>query len=311
MVRIMDNKVWFRNARFGMMVHWGLYSLLAGEYDSRRTDVNAEWIMATHKIPIKVYEKLTRAFNPVFFDPEEWVLPAKNAGMKYLVITAKHHDGFAMYGSEADDYNVVDRTPFGRDVIAEVANACRKHDMRLGLYYSQEIDWHEKDGGLFCRNSWDFPDESGWDFSRCFEKKIKPQVKELVTKFDYLLLIWFDTPKCITPGQSDELYRLVKSYQPDCLINSRIGNGRGDYTSCSDNKLPEDTKTGLWECPCTMNSSWGFKYYDDSFKSAEQILGIKEHLNSRGVNYLLNVGPDSFGRIPEPSVRILRQLSGK
>ena len=203
MVRIMDNKVWFRNARFGMMVHWGLYSLLAGEYDSRRTDVNAEWIMATHKIPIKVYEKLTRAFNPVFFDPEEWVLLAKNAGMKYLVITAKHHDGFAMYGSEADDYNVVDRTPFGRDVIAEVADACRKHDMRLGLYYSQEIDWHEKDGGLFCRNSWDFPDESGWDFSRCFEKKIKPQVKELVTKFDDLLLIWFDTPKCITPGQSD------------------------------------------------------------------------------------------------------------
>ena len=218
----MDNKEWFRNARFGMMVHWGLYSLLAGEYDSRRTDVNAEWIMATHKIPIKVYEKLTRAFNPVFFDPEEWVLLAKNAGMKYLVITAKHHDGFAMYGSEADDYNVVDRTPFGRDVIAEVADACRKHDMRLGLYYSQEIDWHEKDGGLFCRNSWDFPDESGWDFSRCFEKKIKPQVKELVTKFDDLLLIWFDTPKCITPGQSDELYRLVKSARlPDQLAHRK------------------------------------------------------------------------------------------
>lgn len=304
----MNNKEWFADAKFGMMIHWGLYSLLAGEYASERTDINAEWIMFDKKIPIKTYEKLTAAFNPIFFDPEEWVTLAKNAGMKYIVVTAKHHDGFAMYKSENDRYNVVDATPFGRDVIAELAEVCKKHDMKLGLYYSQEVDWHEENGGYFAHNNWDFPNRQVEDYSLCFEKKIKPQVKEIVTKYGDLLLVWFDTPKCITPEQSDKLYNLVKFYQPDCLVNSRIGNGRCDYTSCSDNKLPDDTKYSLWECPCTMNGSWGFKYYDDSWKSIDRILEIKEHLNSRSVNYLLNVGPDGLGRIPAPSVDILRQL---
>ena len=304
----MDNREWFRQAKFGMMIHWGLYSILGGEYRGKRSIGQAEWIMDEKKIPIKEYEKLTKVFNPIYFDPEEWVTLAKRAGMKYIVITSKHHEGFALYKSEADSYNVVDATPYGKDIIAQIADECRRQDMKLGLYYSQEIDWHEKDGGDFCRNSWDFPDKSDWDYSRCFEKKIKPQVKEILTKFGDLLLVWFDTPKCITPEQSDELYRMVKEYQPDCLVNSRIGNGRGDYASCGDNMLTDDAKTGLWECPCTMNGSWGFKYFDDSFKSADEVIKIKNRLNSHGVNYLLNVGPDGLGRIPVPSIEILTEV---
>lgn len=305
----MNNKEWFAAAGFGMMVHWGLYSLLAGEYGGERTNINAEWIMYDKKISIAEYEKLTAAFNPIYFDPEKWVSLAKRAGMKYVVVTSKHHDGFAMYKSENDRYNVVDSTPFGRDVISEIADECRRQDMKLGLYYSQEIDWHEQHGGFFAHNHWDFPDSKPEDFHFCFEKKIKPQVKEILTKYGDLLLVWFDTPKCITPEQSRELYDLVKLYQPDCLVNSRIGNGMGDYTSCSDNKIPDDFKNTLYECPCTMNGSWGFKYYDDNWKSAESILKTKKHLNERGVNYLLNVGPDGLGRIPVPSVRILEEIA--
>lgn len=305
----MENKQWFKEAKFGMMIHWGLYSLLAGEYGGKRTKKLGEWIMRDLEIPICEYEKLTAVFNPIYFDAEEWVKLAKNAGMQYIVITSKHHDGFALYKSDSDRYNVVDSTPFGRDVIAEMAAACKKYGLKLGLYYSQEIDWHEEFGGFFAHNNWDFPDSKVEDFAICFEKKIKPQVKELVTKFDELLLFWFDTPKCITPEQSDELYALVKKYQPDCLMNSRIGNGRGDYTSCGDNKIPDDYKDTLYEAPCTMNDTWGFKYYDDNWKSVDKIIEIKNHLNERGINYLLNIGPDGLGRIPVPSEEILRELA--
>ena len=146
---IKDTREWFKNAQYGMMIHWGLYSLLAGEWKGRRTPREGEWIMRNEYIPISEYEKLTKAFNPVFFDAEEWVLLAKECGMKYIVITSKHHDGFAMYHSKVDKYNIVDATPFGRDAIGEIAKACEKHDMKLGLYYSQDLDWHEKHGGGF------------------------------------------------------------------------------------------------------------------------------------------------------------------
>ncbi len=305
----MTSKEWFAQAKFGMMIHWGLYSLLGGEWNDNRTSKLGEWIMYDQKIPVAEYEKLTAAFNPVYFDPEKWVQLAKEAGMQYIVITAKHHEGFALYHSANDKYNVVDATPYGKDIIAQLHQACKKHDMKLGLYYSQEVDWHEPDGGYFAHNSWDYPDRKVEEYQNCFEKKIKPQVKELVTMFDDLLLIWFDTPKCITPEQSDELYFLIKQYQPECLINSRIGNGRGDYRSTGDNRHPDETQDMLCESPCTMNDTWGFKYFDQNWKSVDRILEIKKHLNDRGINYLLNVGPDALGRIPVPSVEILRELA--
>ena len=316
----MKNINYFKEAKFGMMIHWGLYSVLAGEWEGKRTGYIGEWIMSKFNIPIKEYEKYAKAFNPICFDAQEWVLLAKNAGMKYIVITAKHHEGFSMFRSAVDSYNIYDATPFGRDPIGELAEACRKHDMKLGLYYSQELDWHEEHGGGYSiekdqwdatswSNNWDFPDNSKKDFSICFEKKIKPQVIELLTNYGDIFLMWFDCPCDITKEQSMELYHLVKKYQPDCLVNSRIGHGVGDYASCGDNELPEDRKVTPYESACTLNDTWGYKAFDNHWKNAEQILQIKQHLNERGINYLLNVGPDYLGRIPAPSMDILKELA--
>ncbi|MBQ1256087.1 MAG: alpha-L-fucosidase, partial [Clostridia bacterium] len=238
-----------------------------------------------------------------------------------IVFTAKHHEGFAMYKSEVCGFNIVDATPFKRDVLKELSDACRKHGVKLGLYYSQEIDWSEKNGGgytsgktwcggkAYWTNNWDFPDDGNKDFTECFEKKIKPQVKEILTKYGEICLIWFDTPGVITPAQSDELYDMVKKYQPDCLVNSRIGNGRGDYTSAGDNEIPEDDKGEmLFETPATLNDTWGYKSFDNNWKDADTVIKIRNHLNKRGINYLLNVGPDYLGRIPAPAEKILREV---
>lgn len=309
---------WFRKAEYGMMVHWGLYSLLAGEWNGERTPWEGEWIMRNSYISIADYEKLAKAFNPVYFDAEEWVLLAKECGMNYIVVTSKHHDGFALFHSKVDAFNVVDATPFGRDIIKEIALACEKHGIKLGLYYSQDLDWHEAHGGGYILpwahdggysfNAVDFPGVEGKDYSICFEKKIVPQVKEILTNYGDLCLIWFDTPRTIKPEQSRFLYDMVKKYQPHCLVNSRIGNDLGDYSSLGDNEIPDDEKNGLWECPATMNNTWGYKAFDQNWKSAEKIFEIKQHLKARNVNYLLNVGPDGLGRIPAPCVDILRQV---
>ena len=219
----MDNRKWFKEAGYGMMVHWGLYSLLAGEYRGRRVKDYSEWAQSYFRIPNAEYGRLAKAFNPVFFDAEEWIRLAKDCGMKYFVITSKHHDGFAMYHSKVDKYNVVDATPFGRDVIAELGEACYKHGLKMGLYYSQDLDWHEPHGGGYLSNhmgnsgttwdnSWDFPDASKKDFSICFENKIKPQVKEILTGYGDLCLIWFDCPMTLTLEQSRELYDMVREY---------------------------------------------------------------------------------------------------
>jgi len=316
----MTNREWFKNAKFGMMVHWGLYSLLAGEWKGQRMDYIGEWIMSKYEIPIAEYEKLAKIFNPIYFDAEEWVETAKAAGMEYIVVTSKHHDGFAMYHSEVDKYNIVDAAPFGRDVIGELACACKKHGIKLGLYYSQCIDWHEPHGGgydmqyyhtnfgMSWDNDWDFPDRSKKNYSICYEKKIKPQVKEILTKYGDLCLIWFDTPMGIPKEYSKELYDMVKFYQPDCLINSRIGNGVCDYRSCGDNMLPEEYTDELVEAPITLNKTWGYKSFDNEWKSKKDILDILKRCNDKGANLLLNVGPDYLGRIPAPSVDVLKSL---
>ena len=247
----MTNRSWFKEAGFGMMIHFGLYSILGGEWRGMRMDYIGEWIMSKYEIPNREYEKLAKIFNPIYFDADQWVLTAKAAGMKYIVVTAKHHDGFALYHSKIDPYNVVDATPFGRDIIRELADACARNGMKLGLYYSQCIDWHEPHGGGYSAkyyhsnfgmswdNDWDYPDRGTKNYLLCYEKKIKPQVKELLTEYRDICLIWFDTPMGIPKECSEELFDMVKTYQPHCLVNSRIGNGLGDYRSCGDNVLPE------------------------------------------------------------------------
>ena len=331
----MDNRTWFKQAQCGMMVHWGLYSLLAGEWRGRRVRDYAEWIQSFMPIPNAEYEQLAKCFNPVYFNADEWISLAKDAGMEYFVFTSKHHDGFALFHSKADPFNVVDATPFKRDVVEELANACARHGLKFGLYYSQELDWHHPHGGGYTNltpcsgtswdNNWDWPDRSKKDFTICFEEKIKPQVEEILTNYGELCLIWFDVPHTITAEQSRELYDLVKKHQPNCLINSRLGNGAYDYVSLGDNEYPQSAPVegveadpnsihgykyspyGLYETPATMNSSWGFKYYDQNWLTAEAIRANRERLKEMGVNYLLNMGPDGLGRIPSFCQEALRQ----
>ena len=332
----MDNVKLFKEAKYGMMAHWGLYSLLMGEYRGQRVRSYAEWIQSYSSIPNAEYELLAKCFNPIYFSADEWIKLAKDSGMEYFVFTSKHHDGFAMYHSKVDKFNVVDATPFGRDVVGELAEACYKHGLKFGLYYSQELDWHHKHGGGYDQfercagvswdNSWDFPDRENKDFSICFEEKIKPQVEEILKNYGDLFLIWFDVPHTITKEQSLELHDMVKTIQPNCLINSRIGNGAYDYVSLGDNEYPSEmpkenlknadvdlnnikgfkySPTGLYETAATMNRSWGFRYYDQAWITPEEIIARRNKLNGMGINYLLNVGPDGLGRIPSFSQEAL------
>lgn len=316
----MDKFQWFRDAKFGMMVHWGLYSLLGGEWKGQRMPEIAEWIQARYHIPNREYHQLAKAFNPILFNADEWVSIAQDAGMKYIVVTSKHHEGFAMYHSKVSKFNVVDATPFGRDVIGELADACARKNMKLGLYYSQDLDWSEPNGGGYTAghtwcgfgpwtNEWDYPDNAAKNYTQCYEEKIKPQVREILTQYGELCLIWFDTPQTISPEQSRELVDMVHTLQPNCLVNSRVGNGLGDYSSMGDNEIPDDFKSdGLFETPATLNDTWGYKSFDDNWKNPDQVLALKKHLNDRGLNYLLNVGPDALGRIPAPAADILRAV---
>lgn len=335
-----DLKQWFKQAGYGMMVHWGLYSLLGGEWKDKKCGTYSEWIQAHCNIPISEYEKLAKAFNPVFFDAGEWIKFAKECGMKYFVVTAKHHDGFAMFKSRVDKYNIVDATPFGRDVVAELGEACYKYGLKMGLYYSQDLDWHEKNGGGYlsghipCEgtawcNNWDFPEDNKKNFSQCFEDKIYPQVEELLKNYGELLLMWFDVPMTLSEAQSKKLYDAVKRYQPQCLINSRLGNGAYDYVSLGDNEIPDKipenltlekvmmndidgfkpSPYGLYETAATINHTWGYSAWDHDWKTAEKIVENKRKLNAMGINYLLNVGPDGLGRIPLESREVLRRAA--
>jgi alpha-L-fucosidase len=315
---------WFKQAQFGMFVHWGLYALPAGEWRGQRMADIGEWIQAYFRIPNAEYGKLAGAFNPVCFDPREWVQVAKDAGMKYLVFTAKHADGFAMFHSRVDPFNIVDATPFGRDVTAELAEACRAEGVRFGLYYSQDIDLRHPHGGGYrsghtafngkCSwtNDWDFPDNARKDYSICFREKILPQVEELLTGYGKLSLFWCDNPATISPEQSAVLYRAIRRHQPDCLINSRLGHGVCDYRSLGDNQIADEfCPEELVESPATLNDTWGYKAFDQNWKSAAEVLRIKQHLAERGINYLLNVGPDHLGRFPAPAVEILKKVGGQ
>jgi alpha-L-fucosidase len=296
---------WWRDARFGMFIHWGLYALPAGYWNGKEVPGIGEWIMNHAKIPVQEYEKLAAKFNPVRFDADQWVTVAKNAGMKYIVITAKHHDGFAMFNSKASKYNIVDATPFHRDPMKELAAACQRQGIRLCFYYSQTQDWHEPDG---VGNTWDFPDESKKDFNRYFQAKVIPQVHELLTQYGPIGLIWFDTPRDMTKAQSSQLADLVHQVQPACLVNGRVGNGMGDYDSAGDNQISFAKGTREWETPVTLNDTWGFKRDDNHWKSAEVLIHQLAMTLSQGGNYLLNVGPTADGIMPRQSVDRLAEV---
>lgn len=290
---------WFKNAKFGLFIHFGLFSILAGEYKGKRTDRIAEWIMNNMDIPKDEYHKLASQFNPAEFDAEKIVRQAKSWGMRYLVFTAKHHEGFAMYHSHVSKYNVVDATPCHRDILKELQLACQKYGMKLGLYYSQAQDWDDPDGYMSGK------DNSHKNFQAYFDRKCIPQVRELLTEYGNIALVWFDTPMGITEEQSQTLVSLVKSLQPNCIVSGRIGNNLGEYMTTADNFIPRLPYKGDWEVPATLNDTWGFSKFDHNWKKPDDIIRLLLKINSRGGNYLLNIGPEPSGRVPEDSVKIL------
>ncbi len=301
---------WWREARFGLFIHWGLYAVPAGFWKGRPVASIGEWIMRNAKIPIDEYEGLAKQFNPVRFNAEEWVSLAARAGMKYLVITAKHHDGFAMYDSPCTEYDLVDATPYGHDIMADLAEACQRHGLKLCFYYSQAQDWHHPGGAGHWEHGADWHQSAiaPEAFAAYLEEKAKPQVRELLTQYGPIGLIWFDTPVTITEPQSAEFAALVHELQPDCLVNGRVGHDQGDYSSLGDNQIPRGPVTGDWETPATMNDTWGFKSDDHHWKSVGDLLYLLVDLASKGVNYLLNVGPTAEGLIPPESVERLEAI---
>ncbi len=290
---------WFAEGKFGLFVHWGLYAVLAGAYQGRRSPNIAEWIMHDLRIPRAEYEKLAAQFNPVDFDADALVKAARDAGMRYVVFTAKHHDGFCMFDSKADPYNVVAASPYGRDVAMDFRKACDKYGLKLCFYYSQAQDWHHP-GGIEEKVADPNP-----RFREYLDGKCIPQLKELLTNYGEIGLIWFDTPMHMTRAESEELAALVRSLQPDCLISGRIGHGLGDYMTTGDNFLPLLPYPRAFEVPATINHTWGYSRFDQNWKDPKYLIRSLVKTVSRGGNYLLNLGPDAKGRVPLPSLQVL------
>ena len=309
---------WFKEAKFGMFIHWGLYSALEGSYKGKTMPDKsfpqgeswyAEWIKARFEIPTEEYKKLAGTFNPVKFNAEQWVKEAQNAGMRYLVITSKHHDGFALWDSKVSEFDIM-KTPYKKDILAELVKACKKYGMKYGFYYSHWQDWEYPGGAL---PDWN-PVRKDDEFEKYWQSKCLPQVKELIVNYNPDLL-WFDTwdENChITPERRDELIRLIRKYSSKCLINGRISytnpGDNIDFLEMGDNAYPEKMLEKPWQTPATMQHSWGYHAKDYNWKSAKEMLTYLVHNISKGGNYLLNIGPKADGSFPVMATRRLREM---
>lgn len=311
----------YNEAKFGMFIHWGAYSDLGGTWEGRKIPGLGEWIMYHARIPRDEYREVCREFNPGGFNAESWVKLARDAGMKYIVAMTKHHDGFSMYDSEVTGFNIHDYTEFKRDPIAELYEACRKYGIRLGLYYSHSIDWMDGGDAGYAQKIAEDPGHSDhyganlWDpsplsYEEYIETKAKPQMREILEKFPDLIEIWYDFPRFMNRQQSFDFYKLAYDIQPECLIDSRVGNHFGDYLTAGDNQIPTTVTTEYrtWETPGTLNNTWGYKCYDNDWKSIEEVLYWIVEIASKGGNYLLNIGPDGKGYVPEESAELLQEV---
>ena len=295
---------WWREAKFGMFVHWGVYSVVGGKYKGQDLPNSAEWMMARGKIPIAEYEEYATRFNPTKFNADEFVGRAKRAGMKYLVITAKHHDGFAMFGSKCSDYNVVDKTPFGRDIMKELADACQKQGIQFGFYYSQAQDWHHP-GGF--GNGWDktIKRVSNDEYVR---NKAVPEVKQLLTDYGPIGIFWWDTPRKMSRESFDALHSLTR-LQPNVITNDRLGEGYvGDYKTFERHIPTQAPVDQDWEVCMPISGSWGYKIGDNKFKSTTSLIRNLIEIASMGGNYLLNVSPTGEGTLLPPAIERLEAV---
>jgi alpha-L-fucosidase len=300
-----ERLAWFRAAKFGMFIHWGLYSQLAGFWKGEEIPGIGEWIMHRASIPVEEYRKIAQDFNPQKFDADKWVKIAKDAGMRYIVITAKHHDGFAMYHSRCSPYNIVDATPFKRDPMKELAVACQKYGLRLCFYYSHKQDWEDPDG-FTNRGHWDktIPPVEKQIFERYMDRKALPQLVELLTGYGPIGIIWYDTPSDLSDYNARRFSNLVHAIQPECIVSPRVSSNSeiGDYIGYTDNLVPVQGSPLPWETCATMNDTWGFKSGDHNWKSTKHLIQLLVSIVSKGGNYLLNVGPTAKGEIPLESI---------
>ncbi len=317
---------WWKDAKFGMFIHWGVYSVPAGTYDGHRIGRVGEWIMNRGKIPMVEYRKFAAEFNPVNYDPEAWVRMAADAGMRYIVITSKHHDGFALFDSAVTDWDIVDAAPYGKDLLAPLVKACRAQGMRIGFYYSQAQDWNHPGGAAarrLTKEGWDNPDadridaytkahNGHWDpaqegdMDEYIDKIAIPQVKEILTKYGPVDILWWDTPTGMTEERSARFAEIIKDY-PTLITNNRLGRKFGGDLETPEQFIPATGYPGRnWEVCMTMNNTWGYKSYDNNWKSGEELLLKLSEIVSKGGNFLLNVGPTSLGEFPEASVKRLK-----
>jgi len=296
----------FADGNYAMFIHWGLYSQLANKVDGKTYYGIGEWIMHSRMagIPIPKYQELAKQFNPVKFDATEIAQLAKDAGMKYIIITSKHHDGFAMYHSKANAFNVVDATPFKRDPMKDLAEACQKLGLGFGFYYSHNQDWTFPGGGNGPKTDAQGKPASFDDY---FQKKCLPQVKEITSQYGPIELVWFDTPGRMPKKYVEELVAVVRTNQPDALVSGRAGHGLGDYQTLGDMEVPLRNVEGLWEAVDTTNDSWAYAWYDENWKTPKDILHRLIACVARGGTYMLNIGPRGDGSVPERAARALRQ----
>lgn len=309
---------WWREARFGMFIHWGPYAVPAGIHEGNEVKGIGEWIMNAAQIPVAEYEDYARHFNPTAFDADEWVRIAKDAGMKYIIITSKHHDGFCLWASEVSGYNAKDFSPIKRDLLAELKAACDRHGVRLGFYYSI-MDWHHPDAQAPHFPRYNTKEKSNPAFQRYVDSYLKPQLRELITRYDPAVL-WFDgewIPEW-THEHGQDLYRYVRTLKPDLLVNNRVDKGRqgmmgmnrtdrhyaGDFGT-PEQEILASTSDFDWEACMTMNDTWGFKSGDHNWKSTTTLVHQLIDVAAKGGNYLLNVGPTAEGIIPAASVERL------
>jgi alpha-L-fucosidase len=296
----------FRDGNYGMFMHWGLYSHLGGQWKDKTFYGIGEWILRQMHIPREEYMNLAKEFNPSEFNAKEIVRVAKEAGMKWIIITSKHHEGFAMFKSK-HPFNIVDASPFARDPMKELADECRAAGLGFGFYYSHNQDWTAPGGsGGPGKND----DGSAASFEQYFKEKCYPQVDEICSNYGELAYVWFDTPGNMPVEHVKALAELVRKKQPKAMLCSRIGHGMGDYESLGDMEVPLKNHDGLWETCDTTNDSWSYAWYDQNWKDSKEILHRVVSTVGRGGTYLLNVGPDGKGRIPATAAGYLVE-SGK
>ena len=309
--------VWWQDAKFGMFIHWNVSSVPAGKYHGElmpKTNLGgkaryAEHIMYKCKIPVAEYKDFGKQFNPTDYNPDAWVDLAKEVGMKYIVFTAKHHDGFAMYDTKFSDWSIVKSSPYGNDIVRSLSDACHRKGMKFGVYYSQAQDWVNKGGFPYCK------EVGGWDsihngnYDQYLKAVAVPQLHELLTNYGEISELWFDTPKEMTPARA-AYFAPLYALQPKMVINNRLGGGeQGDF-STPEQKIPtQGFGTGkYWESCMTINYAWGYCESDQEWKSTKTLIKNLCECVSKGGNFLLNIGPDAQGNIPAPALERLKGI---